>query len=682
MKKLVLALLLIFVTQSCARVPPIISPPTANPTAASTSTPTYTPPLASPTSSPPTEPPPPTPLPEKPDTTAERLEALGGFPCPDSDFTCVTLTVPLDHFHPDDGRTLDVVFGVLPATGERKGMFVTATGGPGIAGLTSADSYTSSFDPSIPEHFDIVFFDQRGIGQSGGLQCTNAAAMFYTAPWDGTTPEGEAALLETARTFATDCAAEMGSPDILPFLGTEQAVEDLEIFRQTMEDEQFWLYGESYGTQYAQTYAAAHPDRLVGLILDGTVDLTLSGIEFYEQQARAFNQVLEMTLEACNEDEVCAESMGGGDAFAVYDGLAERLKQGPLPFEYPLPSGESAARSFSFSDLETTAASYLYSEGDRMIFLRALAAFSRNEDLVPMARLLYVALLLDPKTLEPLPDPTYSDGMYYGVECQDYGYEGDTPDARAEIYLHVGDAVEANLPRFASIFYGDLPCLFWPDARQDATRPEPFTGEGIPTLVLGSTADPATPTQNGIDVFSRLANGYLVTETGGPHVIFGWGIACVDDLVTEFLVEDVLPSERETTCEGVVTDAFYPLAPLNAAEFSDPLEALYSVDSEIYYLPEYYYWDYETPAAVECPAGGTLAFSAFDTGEVFTFTQCAFSEGFILDGSGGVNYDDGSFSMNVTVTGLEEGVLAYRRENDGSIHVTGTYRGEPIDLSE
>ena len=110
------------------------------------------------------------------------LERLGGVPCPDGDFTCVTLTVPLNHFDPNDSRTMDVVFAVLPATGERKGMFVTATGGPGTAGLASADSYTSAFDPSIPEHFDIVFFDQRGVGLSGGLQCAQAAATVSAPP--------------------------------------------------------------------------------------------------------------------------------------------------------------------------------------------------------------------------------------------------------------------------------------------------------------------------------------------------------------------------------------------------------------------------------------------------------------------------------------------------------------------
>jgi pimeloyl-ACP methyl ester carboxylesterase len=581
--------------------------------------------------------------------TASRLEQLGGEPCPDSDFTCVTLKVPLDHFRPD-GRTIEVVFAVLPATGERKGMFVTATGGPGTAGLLSADNYTAAFDPSIPEHFDIVFFDQRGVGLSGGLQCADAAATFYRAEWNALTPQGEAALASTARTFVA------------------------------MDVDKFWLYGESYGTQYAQTYAAAHPDYLAGLILDGTVDLTLSGPDFYAGQAQAFNDVLVMTLEACNDDPACAEDMGA-DAVTVYDNLAARLKKEPLPFDFPLPSGGHTSRTFSLSDLETAVGGYVYSEGARMIFLRALASYARNGDLVPLVRVLYDALGIDPETEEAVVDPSYSDAIYYAVECQDYSYFSGTPEQRAEAFLRAGDATDASLPRFSSIYYGDLPCVFWPNARTDATRPDPLSANGIPTLVLNGTADPATPYSNAKSVFQRLADGYFVTETGGPHVIFGWGESCVDDLVTAFLVDDEMPT-RETTCEGVVAREFVPLAPLSAADFADPLEALASVDDEMYYLPEYYYWDTETPTSVGCPFGGTLSFESSDVGELFTFSDCAFSDGFVMTGEGSYNYDEDLFTLDVTVSGLARGTLTYTRDTDYNLTVIGEYDGAAIDLSE
>src|SRR5512143_711265 len=128
-------------------------------------------------------------------STEKILQQLGGYPCPDqSAFTCVTLLMPLDHFNPANPRTIQVTFAVLPATGNRKGMFVTATGGPGSSGIATADSYTAAFDPSIPRRFDIVFFDQRGVALSGGLTCPDAAAAYYQTDGRAVTPQQEAAV--------------------------------------------------------------------------------------------------------------------------------------------------------------------------------------------------------------------------------------------------------------------------------------------------------------------------------------------------------------------------------------------------------------------------------------------------------------------------------------------------------
>jgi pimeloyl-ACP methyl ester carboxylesterase len=612
--------------------------------------------------------------------TASVLDLMGGSPCPNSDFTCVALTVPLNHFAADRGLTIEVVFGVLPATGERKGMFVTVTGGPGYSGLDAADSYTAAFDPSIPEHFDIVFFDQRGIAASGNLQCVNAAVTYYQSDFLTLTPEQEAATINSARTFAEDCVEETGiSPELLAFYGTNQAVEDLEIFRQAIGDDQFWLYGESYGTQFAQTYAAAHPEHLAGLILDGTVDLTLTIEGFLEQQAQAFNDSLVATLEACNADEGCAADVDG-DAVAVYDDLAAELAESPATFTFPLPSGGTAERTYTLSDLETAAAGYVYSEASRLLLQRALAGAAHG-DLAPLARLTYGELFVDPETLEPLSDPTYSDAVYYAVECNDYDYFAGTSDERAEAYIRAGDEVEANTPRLASIFYGDLPCAFWPGVPQ-TERPSPLVAEGIPTLVLGATADPATPVGNGESVYSHLAEGYLMTTEGGAHVIFGRDNECPDAIVTAFLVDGTLPEQREIICEGVVSDPYVPLPPADAADFADPLEAMVSVDTEIYYLPEYFYWDLETPTSVGCPYGGVLTFEPSDEGEHHTLTDCAFSGGFAMTGTGTYDYENGTFTLDVDVAGLADGHLTFiRMDEDGSVSVVGDYDGEAIDLS-
>jgi hypothetical protein len=332
------------------------------------------------------------------------------------------------------------------------------------------------------------------------------------------------------------------------------------------------------------------------------------------------------------------------------------------------------------SDFEYVVSSELYTEGSRLMLLRALASAYRG-DLVPFLRLLYIDLSQDPQTLEPIPYPDYSDAAYYTITCDDYSYYSGTPDERAQAMFKDGEALAKTAPSLSSIFYGDIPCIFWP-VQGEAERPTPLTAEGIPTLVLGATADPITPVQYGTDVFSRLADGYLITTQGGAHVIFGRGDACPDEIVTAFLVEGKTPEQRRTTCEGVLYNTYIPLAALNMADFADLLEAMIAVDNEIYYLPEYYYWDVETPTTVACPYGGTMYFEATDAGDKLTLEQCAFVKGFVLTGSGGNDYDASLFTLEVTVSGSGTGTLSYTRDDSqGTYTLTGTYNGKPVEFT-
>ncbi len=610
----------------------------------------------------------------------DALDALGGYECFDgSAFTCVTIEVPLDHFNPSDPRTLNVTFAVLPAAGVRKGMFVTATGGPGYSGIASADFYLPGFGEDILNSFDIVFFDQRGLLFSGDQACPEAASGFYQRDARGKTPQQEAALKQSSNAFSTDCVNETSDPSLLPFLGTKQAVEDLELFRQLIGDEQFWLYGESYGTQYAQTYAAAHSEHLAGLILDGTVDLTLDGFEYYTEQAQAFSDVLTDSLLACNDDPACRRDMLG-NAVRGYDTLAKILDKRAINFKFPLANGRIANRTFTLTNLEFVAAGQMYNQGDRMMFVRALAAFTSKLDIVPLARLLYLGLGIDSQTLEVIPDPTYSEAVYYGVECQDYGYPGNSPDEKANIYLATVDSFEFSIPRLASLIYADLPCAYWPNATTDLTRPDYLFAENVPTLVLGSTSDPATPYGNGVNVYEHLADAYLITQEFGPHVIFGRGNACPDALVVDFLVNDVVPAERETVCEGYLIDAHVPLAPRFAAVFGSPRNALSAMETEIYYLPEFYYWDGFTPTSVGCNYGGVFGFSMNNAGTRvnFSLNKCAFTNNFIMTGTGFYNIENDRFVLDVSTTGRWKCNLKYDRKGE-NIKITGKCDGKNVN---
>lgn len=613
-------------------------------------------------------------------TTRELLRSLGGVPCPNgSEFTCITLNVPLDHFNSADTRTLDVVFAVLPASGTRKGMFVTVTGGPGTAGIQYADSYASYFAPSVREHFDVVFFDQRGVGLSGGLDCYRAVSQFYQANWSASTPSRAEKLKKAAKTFANDCYREMGKPDYLAYLGTVQAIEDLELFRQWMGDEKFYLYGESYGTQYAQQYGSTHGEHLAGMILDGTVDLTLEGIPYYGDAANAFNNALVDSFASCYENLKCRADFTTRP-LRSFDRLAEQLKAKSVTVDFPLGNGTRVKRKFAFSDLETIGEGHMYERSGRMLLVRALAAYSRDGDLVPLTRLKYLNLGVDETTLEPSFDPSWSDAYYYAVECQDYGYFTGTKSSRAEQYIDEALPYELGPSRLSALVWGDLPCVYWRNSKQSVPRPDYWAFEGIPTFVMNAESDPITPIWGARRVYEHLDDGYLITQQGGPHVIFGRGKSCVDDPITEFLVNDVLPAQREIECGGKIMTKYIPLAPRDAHDFPSLLTAFQSAETEITYLPEYWYWDYETTTRVGCPFGGWIEFRA-DGGRVpLVLDHCAFSNGFFMTGTGAFHYNVDRFNLDVSVSGYQTCQASYTRKSSDSF-VTGDCGGTTLNES-
>jgi len=644
---------------------------------------------------------PPTALPntQEPNTSASdtinmeaKLQELGGIRCAENpDFTCVTIQVPLDHFDPANTETLDVVFAVAPATGERYGMYVQAfPGGPGGEGISTGGLFW--FPDSILEHYDIVYFDQRGVGLSHPIACPTAYAKDFLGFLTETdqaglegydTPEEQQAAVDDAHTFVDECMAEIG-PDAgkLVFYGTNQVVEDLETFRQAIGDEKFMLYGVSYGTAVAQTYAAVHPDRLMGLVLDGTVDLTLSGEAGALSQEAAFNEVLVATLEACDEDQLCTADLGG-DALSVYDGLATQVSENPIAYEFPLPSGETVGRTFTFNQLEFTAAYQMYSLTGRMFFLRALAA-AKNGDLVPMARLLYKQAMLDPKTFEYLGDPTFSDTMFYSVHCTDNSYFSGTADERIAQTIEAGQASNGTIPRLDGSVYTGLTCAYWPSSPTEPINTEPLVAEGVPTFVLNATLDPATPFHEGKAVFEHLADGYHLYVEGGRHSIFGWGYDCPDTYITDFMLDGTLPDQREIVCEDwgqAVISAYQPLPAPDASDYPDPLELFWTTDLEIQMQPEYYYGSFEEAESVACPFGGSFTFGPGEAGDAYSFEDCAYIDGFILNGSGLYDYGSSLFTIDVQVSGDKSGSLTYTRDNNtGNISVAGEYGGETIDL--
>jgi pimeloyl-ACP methyl ester carboxylesterase len=601
-------------------------------------------------------------------------------PCPnESTFTCTTLAVPRDHYV-QGGPTWEVTFAFRAASGERRGTHVVITGGPGTSGIDVADSYIDEDHPSVVgERYDTIFLDQRGIGLSHPIQCPEATAVYYFADYDPFETAGAKTAADAARTYVTDCLAEAGADEAdLPYYSTRQAIEDLEAFLDHKDVDTISLYGESYGTQYAQAFAQSHPERIQTLFLDGPVDLTQTGIDWLAEQSRGYDDVLHMTLAACAADEACAADFAPSTPLAAFDELQARLEEGPVEVDFPLPDGTTDRRPITAAMLDI-AIGTITGPDDRMVFQRVLAS-AADDNLVPIARIAYAYSNVDPTTEEGQLDPTWSDAMYYAVDCMDDARFPDAPgdDEQAAAFLAAGIAQGMDDLRMSYYYATELPCAYWPNQSADPDRPEAIVSPPYTTFVLGATGDPSTPVANVHRIAARMGDAYSLIAEGGHHIIFGWGNDCPDQILAAYLEDGTLPPSRTTICPDTIVDPYVPVAAAAPAGYADALSFASSMDDQVNYDIDYWYWSGEEPLKVGCDHGGTLTFTPSDTGADLAFAGCAYTAGMEMTGSGAIDYESGATSMTIDIP---DGAVVYARDGDGNQTVGGTFQGAAANAS-
>jgi len=109
-------------------------------------------------------------------------------------------------------------------------------------------------DPALRD-YELVAFDQRGTGQSGGLRCPGAGE----AP-DALTP------------YFGACGAALGATR--GFYTSQESVEDLNALREALGGTPLSLFAVSYGTRVAGMYAREHPQGVARMVLDSAVPTT------------------------------------------------------------------------------------------------------------------------------------------------------------------------------------------------------------------------------------------------------------------------------------------------------------------------------------------------------------------------------------------------------------------------
>ena len=470
-----------------------------------------------------------------------------------------------------------------------------------------------------------------------------------------------------ARTFVDDCLAEGHiDPAKLPFYATRQVAEDLEAFRLWLGAPKLNLYGAGYGSELVQTYAQAHPDHVRALFVDGPRDLSQAALDFRTDQTRSFGEALVGTLLDCSAQPSCTRTVVGGNELNAYDQLAAQLAKGPIEYRYTLRTGKTEQRQFSAADLATVAAANVDTETHRMLLQRAVAAASQG-NFWYLSRLLSEALGQDPDSGAPIDGASPGDALQYAVECADDSLFSGSPGERAAAFLDYGKAHGLDAERLGSMFYDALPCAWWPAQPADDPRPAPLTETPYPLFVLGATLDPATPWANAERIYGNdRNNAHLIVKPGGPHVIYGRGEACPDDLLTAYLVDGRMPAERRSVCPGDVADTYVPIPEIRAARFGTTEAALRSADAEMVSSADYLAWDGSGQLQTGCPYGGWIRYRHVPGGTRVHLRGCAWSRGLPLSGSGLIA-NDGGMSLDVAASSDRGNVIHYDRGPRGKL---------------
>jgi pimeloyl-ACP methyl ester carboxylesterase len=295
------------------------------------------------------------------------------------------------------------------------------------------------------------------------------------------------------------------------------------------------LYGDSYGTYFAQTFAVRHPDRVKAVVLDAAF-----AVDGFDPWVREESISLRFAW-----PEVCRRSTGcGGDVLDMLGRAATRLQARPLTGTSRDADGGRHRLRVDGADLGQMAGdgSFYYTIYRDMA--AALSALERG-DRVPFLRLAAEDL---PFTGGG-PVASYSEGAYAAVACHDYPtlWDPAAPFAARRDQLaaaRAGLAPDTYAPFPNDIWLKSLyidqivtGCLRWPaPAYPDPPVPPGASYPDVPVLVLDGDVDLITPLGDAAAAAALFPNSELVTVRNVGHVT---GLAdyngCAARIVRRFL---------------------------------------------------------------------------------------------------------------------------------------------------
>jgi pimeloyl-ACP methyl ester carboxylesterase len=620
---------------------------------------------------------------------ARSYGTLALSPCDDDpDFLCGTVPVRLDRGNSHDLRTIGIHVEVFShrIADPSAGVIVIGSGGPGVAiSGGSKYGYLDALLGQLPDTFDIVFVDQRGLGQSQTIDC----------------PELQQAQAVPKYLAANACHDQLG--DAANLYSTRAVADDIDDVRKALGVAKINIVGNSYAGNDAVTYAVRHRQHLRSVVA-ASAELTVGEDTFWPSIPRAFPRV---TAKLCARSASCRR--GVADPAASLAWLAARLRHHPLVGTWT--DGDGVAHTVRLT--ETLLANW--------ILPNPQAEFAGPGEIAQAAEALRHG---DPSALVRLAgendvasfdlssgDPIfYSAGHNLARRCVDEPFPWNKAASRSVRLAQFGRAWAAEPAK-----YGPISKTAWAIPVIDGvpplfTQPDPCISSrwkdipaypagskvpGVPTLVLAGEYDTVVPTVEARRVTKVLTNSRFVEIAAAFHNVWFYP-GCTSDLVVRFIstlsagdtrcaatppVVSWLPGAFTRTSAGL--PAAHPTAGTNA-----PVGLRRAATSAVWSLLDTIRHSFVSPTGVQPGLrGGTLTWTFPDEVDVAVLDSVKFTNDVSVSGAvswpASDNVLDGDLAIRVggaaPITLHLHG--AWLTPGADRLSLTGVVNGHPVSLT-
>ena len=473
---------------------------------------------------------------------------------------CGRLAVPLDYSSAASPR-IQLGFRWLPARHRPAGTILAVEGGPGYASTGSEPEYLAMTGP-LRATRNLLLIDLRGTGTSTPVNCRGlerAGARQYGRHFNQLVAACGAQLNHTWRYRGG------GWVHAADLFNTAYSARDVARVLRALRLGRVDLYGDSYGSWFAQVFAS----RYAGLLRSVTLDSTYQVLDLDPWYTTTVVTARRAFAQACQRSVACAAATRAGLAWARIGALERRLARSPVSGATTTADGTRGRLTVTpltlvnlvnnagfdpvvYQDLDAAGRALLraWRRGPAAPAGRPVAGLRRHQRAAARVQRRAVLRRVLHRLRAALRPVRAARGAAPAVPGRA------APQGRAGTFAPFSVTQWTSMDQYTEAYSG---CLDWPTPMHQLvppiTRRPPLVPARLPVLILSGSLDSLTPRLDGATLVARQMgpSARLVTLANLTHVTEQDGnSACAMSIYQRFVRDPGHLRQENTSCAGQV----------------------------------------------------------------------------------------------------------------------------------